>query len=113
MNWIRQRRQQLGIETQDEFAARLQIAGYAVTRASISHWEKGRHMPPFEDPLFRTALSQVLRMPESEIIRLAGYGVSGIRSSEAERAAYIIDQLSTEQRKLAIKVLEQFLPGST
>lgn len=112
MKWIKKRRQQLGIETQEELATRLQLAGFPITRSAVSHWENGRYSPPFEDPEFRRAFSQVMRLPEAEIVRLAGYGVSAQYSPEAERAAFIVEQLPSEQRQLALKILEQMLPTS-
>lgn len=106
MDWIRQRREALGMKSQGDLATRLQLEGIDVTRASVSHWENGRHRATFEDPQFIQALSRVLRMPENEILRLAGFDVNRAYSERAEYAAYMIDQLDEERQSTALKILE-------
>lgn len=109
-NWLRQLRKNAGIDTVDDFAARLQLEGVSFTRAAVSHWENGRHKPPLHDADFRKALSRVLRVSEAEILRLAGFELEKAdRSDAAERAAYLVDQLPAEKQDLAIKLLEQLL----
>lgn len=110
-NWLKQRRELVGIETQDEFALRLQLEGINISRAAISHWENGRNDPPLDDPEFRAVLARILKLSPVEILRLAGYEVmTPPHTSEAERAAFILDQLTNERdRQLALAILEQFL----
>lgn len=108
MNWLRKRRGQVGLETQEDLAAQLQLEGIVITRASISHWENGRNKPPLDQPEFRAALAKVLRLTQPELLRLAGYEVSKARHSDAaERAANIVDELPPEKQDLAIRLLEQ------
>lgn len=108
MNWLKQRREEIGIKTQEELARRLQLEGFSIGRASISHWENDRYHPPLEDPLFRKVLAVVLRLTEPELLRRAGYEtVRTKRTAEAEIGADIIDQLPPEKRDLALRLLEQ------
>lgn len=64
---------------------------------------------PFQSADFRTALSKVLRLSESEILQRSGFTTQHMYGGEAERAADIIQSLSPEQQKLALRVLEQFV----
>jgi transcriptional regulator with XRE-family HTH domain len=110
MDWLRKRREEVGLETQEDLATQLQLEGVTTTRASVSHWENGRNKPPLDEPIFRAALAKVLRLSQPELLRLAGYEVVRSAHSESgERAAHILDQLPAEKQQLALKVLEQFL----
>lgn len=109
MNWLRERREELGLN-QEEFAAQLQVLGVDITRGSISNWETGKHAAPFDDREFRAALSRVLKLPVREILKRAGYEIAQTEhSDEGERAAYIVDELPEEKRDLAIRLLEQLI----
>lgn len=110
MNWLRKRREEVGITSQEELAEKLQLDGFSFTRASISHWENGRNNPPLDDPEFRRVLAKILRVSQPDLLRLAGYEVDRVsRTHEAERAAYIVDQLTPEKRDLAVRLLEELL----
>lgn len=111
MGWLRNRREQMGITSQGELAARLQLEGFSVSRAAVSAWEIGRNRIPVEDPDFRRALSRILRMTEQEILRAEGYKVPEKLSEAAEKAASIVDQLPPDKQNLAIRLLEQLLTG--
>ena len=113
MNWLRTRREQAGIATQEELSRRLQLEGINVTRGAVTHWENGKRGMPLDDPDFRLALGRILRMTEMEILVEAGYGLSVKNSGAAQRAASIIEQLPPEKQELAVRILEQFLaePG--
>jgi transcriptional regulator with XRE-family HTH domain len=106
--WLKKRREQLGLN-QEQLAARLQVAGFDVTRASISHWEVGRHDPPLDNAEFRKALAQALRISASGLLKMAGYEVTTDMSDNAKQAAEIIDQLPEDQQLLALGILEQIL----
>ena len=109
-NWLRERREQIGIETQEELATRLQLEGVNITRASVSHWENERNNPPLYDRGFRRVLAKVLKLSQPELLKLAGYEVAQSEFSEkAARAAFIMEQLSEADSDLALKILEQFL----
>lgn len=112
MNWLRKRREEIGIDTQDELAARLQLEGESFTRAAISHWENDRNNPPLDLQSFRESLARVLELSVPEMLALAGYEVAqGEHSAAGERAAYIVDELPEEKRNLAIRLLEQLIAG--
>jgi len=109
MSWIKNRREQLSL-TQDELAARLQLEGVEASRSAVSAWETGRNKLQFDDPVIRLGFARVLRFSESELMKLEGYPTEPSSYSEqAERAAYIVDQLPDERRDLALKLLEQLL----
>lgn len=106
VDWIRKRRIELDLN-QEELAARLQVSGFSATRASISHWENGRHMPPLDDPNFRQSLAKALKLRESEMLERAGYQVVvSPQSEDARRAASIIDRLPEPARELALDYLQ-------
>ena len=108
-NWLRERRKRLEI-SQDDLAARLTVAGYEFSSKAISHWETGRHAPPLHDQSCRVALATALRMSVFELLLVAGYEViPKSHTEDGERAAFIVDQLTLEQRELALRLLEQFL----
>jgi transcriptional regulator with XRE-family HTH domain len=106
-SWLKSLRESAFIN-QDDLAARLQVEGFDVTRASVSHWETGRHEPPLQDPEFRRALSRALRVNVRTILRLAGYEVDEQQHSVlAERVANLVDQLPTDLQELALRLVEQ------
>lgn len=107
-DWLRKRREELKLN-QEQLAAQLQLAGFDLTRGAISHWENGRFNPPIEDPNFRLALAQILKMSVTSLLKEAGYEVQMELSTNARRAAEIIEQLPPDRQKLALGVLEQFL----
>ncbi|GIL12522.1 MAG: hypothetical protein BroJett038_12420 [Chloroflexota bacterium] len=106
--WIKERRIDLKM-SQEDLAARLQLEGFQVTAGAISHWENGRHDPPLENPEFRIAIGKALRLNPTALLRRAGYEVANELSDNARQAAEIVDQLSEEQQRLALGILEQIL----
>lgn len=108
--WIKTRREQIGL-TQDELAAKLELAGFTLTRATISHWETGKAEPDFNNPRFRKALAESLKMSVHSMLVTAGYEFRSQFSEDALRAADIIDNLSEEKKKLALVLLEQIRAG--
>jgi transcriptional regulator with XRE-family HTH domain len=108
-SWLKARRKEVEL-TQEGLAQRLQLLGIEVTSGSISHWENGRYNIPFDDPEFRKALADALRMDVSAMLLMAGYEVEEeSQSVAAKQAAYIVDKLSPEKQKLAIGILEKLL----
>ena len=105
MNWIQSRRKKLNL-SQDDLARNLQLAGYSVTRASVSHWENGRYLPPLEDEKFRMAISTALQMSESEMLTLAGYAIHNDDDTDAVRAAIIISRLPKSVRNHVMEYLD-------
>lgn len=105
-DWLKSRREAIELK-QDELAAKLQLAGFDVSRATISHWETGRHEPPMHDSGFRQALAKALRLNVPTMLRMAGYEVTSEPHSEtAEIAAHLVDQLPPDKQRLALKLLE-------
>lgn len=70
--WLKSRREQAGL-TQEDLAARLDTYGFTVTRATISHWETGKAEPDFNNPRFREALANALKMSTHAMLVAAGY----------------------------------------
>lgn len=108
MNWLKERREALGL-SQEELTARLQIEGVNVTRGSLSNWETERHKPPLDDPQFRIALSNALKMSVKEIMKRSGYDITLKHSEAAERGAFLIDQMDAQTQGKAVKILEALL----
>jgi len=105
--WLKQRRKQLGI-SQEELAAKLQLAGFETSEKSVSHWENGRYSMPLDDATFRNALALSLRMSVYEILVAAGYEVDDRPlSSAGRRAAYIIDRMPEDKREWALDILQK------
>ena len=108
MNWLRQRREELGL-TQDELTARLQTEGLDISRSTLSHWEVGRFKPPLGDKASRDSLARALRMSVKEMLKRSGYDVTLERSEAAERAAYLVDQMDEDMQDKAVRILETLL----
>lgn len=107
MNWLKQRREELNLSQRD-LAEKLAENGFRITPGTVSHWETGRHRPPFEDKRFQQVLALLLKMKVGEMLNLAGYDVSrSNHSQEAEEAAYIIDSLSPAKKNLAVRLLKE------
>lgn len=106
-NWLKTLRESRGF-TQEEFAARLQLAGLDYSRPAVSSWESGRHQAPLGNVQFRQVLANIFNIDVKTLLKLAGYEVdSKPHSEEAERVAYLIDQLPPEKRNLAVRLVEE------
>lgn len=109
--FIKKRRDELDLSLAD-LARIMTLNGYAVERQTIGHWERGRNNAPVANSRFRQALAVALHIDENEILDKVGFGLSeDDRSPEALRAASLIDQMSPEQRHLALRLLETMLAG--
>lgn len=107
-NWLAKRREDLGLY-QADLAASLEDYGIKVSRASISNWESGKFNPPLDNPDFRRALANILKMTIPEMLSLAGYEISAEYDQDSLRAADIVNQLPQESKTLALGLLEQML----
>ena len=106
MNWLKIRRTQLDL-SQADVSRELQLEGYAVTPATISHWENERYKVPLDDRVARFALAKVLQLSVTELLSLAGYGmIEKTEHTEAgRRGAMIIDHLPPKAQEIAIEQL--------
>ncbi len=104
-DWIARRRRDLGLN-QGDLADRLNNNGINVTRGTVSHWEKGRYKPPFDDPIFTEAMAKSLEMDVRTILHRLGYQLSD-GSSVIERAVALIDAMPPDRQKTALVILEQ------
>lgn len=115
-DWLKQRRDELRL-TQDELAARLQLAGLDVSRSAVSHWEKGRDNPPLSDVNARRAIADALDLTVGELLLLAGYSMEDEQATPGEaarRAALIVDKLPPAVQKAALdqlRALERLAAG--
>jgi hypothetical protein len=108
-NWIRTRLAQLDIKQKD-LIARLESRGHGYSQSTISGWMSGEYQPPLNDPEFAEVLAAALRMTVKDMLVLAGYQIKDNgHTDEGRQAAYIVDQLPADRRKLAIGILEQLL----
>lgn len=109
MNALKKRRRALHI-TQEQLAARLSVSGFNYTAGTISHWENNRHFPEhFSEPKFRAALAHALEWDDNEMMREFGFILEMHPSSDALRAAELVDKMPPEKRSLAIGLLEEML----
>lgn len=106
MEWIKERRKQLGY-SQDDLATALQLAGFDVMRATVSHWETKRFAPPLGNPDFVNALARILRMDPLTVLRESGYQVRTSHSDISERVAHLVDSLPEDRQLLALRLVEQ------
>jgi transcriptional regulator with XRE-family HTH domain len=106
MEWLKKRRKQLGL-SQEEFANRLQLAGYGVSRASIGQWETGYARPQLDNPDFVKALSIATELDINTVLQYSGYNVITQHSSTAEQIAALVDKLSEDKQRLALALIEQ------
>ena len=93
--------------SQDDLAARLQLAGQDISRGTISHWERGRNEIPLNDPVFTRGLARALELPLIDMFYRAGYIDSNALSEEANRAAAIVEAMTPDRKRTALAVLEQ------
>jgi len=87
---LKKRRIDLGL-TQEDFANRLLELGLEVTRASVSHWERGRHPLPLNDPASRNALAKALEMPVKDLLEMCGYEIQ----------TDLLDQINARAQRLS------------
>lgn len=106
--WLAQRREEVGI-SQEEFASRLQLDGFNITRAAVANWEQGRNNPKTDNLLLMESIGKALRLSVRDILQLSGYEISESHSNAGQRAAYIVDRLKERDQKLALEILERFL----
>lgn len=104
--WLKMLRENARL-TQDELAARLQLQGQDVSRASISHWETGRYEPPMRDARFRRALATSLEISITDLLIAAGFEYVTEFSDVAGKAAQIVESLPPDRQDLALRLLEQ------
>lgn len=110
-DWIKRKREELHL-SQDELAAQLQVEGYDVSRAAVSHWENGKYNPPLDNPEFVRSIARILKMSVNGVLIEAGYPIQLDDFSEAaRRAADIVNQLPSTKQSLALGILEQLLTG--
>lgn len=108
-SWIKARLDKLGIKQKD-LIARLESSGYEYSQSTVSAWMNGKYQPPFQNREFTIALAAALRMPVNAMLAEAGYEIKeNGHTDEGRQAAYIVDQLPQEKRKLAVGILEQLL----
>lgn len=106
-NWLKTLRENRGY-TQEEFTAQLQLSGLDYSRSAVSSWESGRVSAPLNHVEVRQAIANILRIDIKTMLKLAGYEVeSKPHSEEAERVAYLIDQLPPDKRNLAVRLVEE------
>lgn len=111
-NFILRRRKELEL-SQEELTARLQTEGCNVSRSTLSNWENSKFQPPLHDKTFRSALARALKMSVRELLQSAEYEiVESAHTEEAQRAAYIIDQLPQDKRVIALGILEHLLTNN-
>lgn len=104
MNWLKSRREELRL-SQEEFKARLELAGLNVSRSTVSAWETARVPLPLEDKEARIILAHVLKMAVPTMLEAAGFEISGQYSKAAQQAADIVDRLPPYHQKLALELL--------
>lgn len=85
-SWLRQKRELLNL-SQEELAARLQLAGLSVTRATVSHWETGRVPSPLDEATALKAISEALDVSVDEILEEIGIHTTTDHLSPREREA--------------------------
>lgn len=105
MNYIRERRRAIGLN-QEELAHRLQKHGFNITRASVGHWETGRYNAPVEDPKFINALAKSLEIDTIQLLIGLGYYLGDETATEIQIAIQLLDKMTPEQRKTALKLLQ-------
>lgn len=106
-NWVKNRREIVGI-SQEELAARLQRSGFDISRATVGHWEQDKYLPPLGNPQFCKTMADILLVSVKDLLAMAGYDLAEKQHSlEAERVAYLVDQLPPDKRNLAVRLVEE------
>lgn len=106
-HWLKGLREQAGIATQEDLAARLQLEGFKYGRSAVGNWERGSPMP-LKDPEFVRVLAGILKISTNELMAIAGYTIETKQHTHiSERVASIVDDLSPERQELALRLVEQ------
>lgn len=105
--WIKQRRKEIHI-SQEELSERLQIRGFDVARATVSHWEMDKYLPPINDPAFAIGLADSLELGLMDMLIRAGFELR-FDDKDAVMGAEIIHRLEPRMKKTAIHLLETLL----
>lgn len=108
MEWIKERRKELGY-SQEDLARMLQLEGYSVVRSTVGHWESGLARPPLNDPAFVRIMADILKIDSLTLLQLAGYQINTQHSDIAERVARILDTMTEDKQKLALRLIEQLM----
>jgi hypothetical protein len=94
-------------------ASKLQDAGLEITRATVSHWETGRHPSPLDSVSAISILAEILEISLADLFKTATHELSSDGLSEAARtAALVVDRLTPEGQEIALqqlKALEAYL----
>lgn len=107
-NWLKSLRSDANL-SQDELAARLQLAGQDYSRSSVNSWENGYTFPPLKNPSFRQALSDALNIDVQSLLRAAGFEIDSEHSEYATRIASIIDKLPERKQRQILHIVETFI----
>lgn len=108
MDWLKKRRRELYLN-QDDLSARLQLAGFDISRQTVSHWETDRRSVPLDNPQFVEALANALELNVMELLVIAGYIKNSKFGEDATKAAALVDSMPANRRKMAVGILEQLL----
>lgn len=105
-HWLKQLRQEVDL-SQDDLAARLQLAGLKYGRSAVGNWESGRAPVPLKDPEFVVALASILKTTENKIMLAAGYRLTTKNHTQiSERIANIVDDLPPDKQQMALRVIQ-------
>lgn len=99
--WIKERREQLGLN-QEQLAARLQLHGLDVTRATVSHWETGRHHSPLDEVSALKALADALEVSLDVLLAEVGSTSSDSLTPQERK---IIGALRRGDKMEAIRII--------
>lgn len=104
--WINSKRLDLGLSL-SELSDRFFQYDYEISKAGIKHWESGRTNPPMDDERFRHVLARVLETDINTILAETGYIQDMGQNEIIMQIAQIVDHLSVDKQKLALKLVKQ------
>lgn len=93
-DWLRARREVLGL-TQAEYARKLSMAlKQAVSRKTVSHWEVSRRpITPLFEPQRALIMAQTLGWTLIELLNAAGYPITSVHIDELDIPAEVYEML--------------------
>jgi len=104
--WINHRRKELDLSL-SALSDRFFQYDYEISKSGIAHWESGRTSPPIDEARFRYILARVLETDVNTILMQTGYILDYPSNSIVNQIAEIVDHLSEDKQKLALKLVKQ------
>lgn len=110
--FIRQRREDAGLTQLDLVQGLALRQGRQYNKSMVGHWERGRAVPPIDDPQFVHALAEILGVSEAEILEAAGFNPELFTDPPEEMPDWLVKmytEATPKQRTMIQRVFKSLL----